>query len=243
MNLLSILSFALCAVLLLLCTMPVWSPRGKFCRLLRCVIQSALKGGVVGVLCALLAWPIAGCSGITVAQDIVNWTPALQSAVQVVDSTASVLDPASAALFTQITNGFDAGSTLVANQAQAYLANPSAGVLAQLQAQVLAFQEQVSTSLLSAAKIENPTSQAKATADINAVATAINAIFGLVLSISSKSAQVQLTALAGAKIAAIEPYLEDKQSVRMIAGHYHEPEFVAAWQVHRGVAAMTQAGI
>ena len=46
-----------------------------------------------------------------------------------------------------------------------------------------------------------------------------------------------------AKIAAIEPYLEDKQSVRMIVGHYHEPEFVAAWQVQRGVAAMTQAGI
>jgi len=35
-------------------------------------------------------------SGVTVAQDIVNWTPALQTAVTTVDSTAALLAPADA---------------------------------------------------------------------------------------------------------------------------------------------------
>ena len=38
---------------------------------------------------------VGGCSGVTVAQDIVNWTPALQGAVATVDSTGALLAPAS----------------------------------------------------------------------------------------------------------------------------------------------------
>jgi len=36
-----------------------------------------------------LPW-MQGCSAVSVAQDIVNWTPALQSAVATVDTTASL---------------------------------------------------------------------------------------------------------------------------------------------------------
>ena len=60
------------------------------------------------------------------AQDIVNWTPALQSAVATVDSTSALLAPADAPVFAAATAGFDAAKTAGGSQAKAYLANPSA---------------------------------------------------------------------------------------------------------------------
>jgi hypothetical protein len=73
---------------------------------------------------------VSGCSGTTVAQDIVNWTPTLQSAVAAVNSTATLLAPADAPIFAATTVGFDAASNLLVGQAKAYLANPSASILA-----------------------------------------------------------------------------------------------------------------
>ena len=122
------------------------------------------------------------------AQDIVNWTPALQSAVATVDSTAALLAPADAPVFAAATVGFDAASNLLVAQAKAYLANPTAGVLAQLQTQVVTFQQQVNAALLQAAKIVNPASQQHALAAIQAVATVVSAILALVQSVSSKAA-------------------------------------------------------
>ena len=57
-----------------------------------------------------LPW-MQGCAAASVAQDIVNWTPALQSAVATVDSTAALLAPADAPIFGAATAGFDAAPT------------------------------------------------------------------------------------------------------------------------------------
>src|ERR1035438_1130029 len=58
---------------------------------------STAKLGAWALISLLLPLPfMTGCSGVTVAQDIVNWTPALQSAVATVDSTAALLAPADA---------------------------------------------------------------------------------------------------------------------------------------------------
>ena len=51
--------------------------------------NTSVKLGVWMLIALLVPLPwMQGCSGVTVAQDIVNWTPALQSAVATVDSTA-----------------------------------------------------------------------------------------------------------------------------------------------------------
>ena len=114
-----------------------------------------------------LPW-MQGCTAASVAQDIVNWTPALQSAVATVDSTAALLAPADAPIFAAATSGFDAASNLLVAQAKAYLANPSAGVLAQLQTQIVTLQQQVNAALLQAAKIVDANSQQHALAAIQA---------------------------------------------------------------------------
>ena len=107
---------------------------------------SVTRLGAWALIALLLPLPFStACSGVTVAQDIVNWTPTLQSAVATVDSTAALLAPMDAPIFTAATVGFDVASNLLVTQAKAYLANPSGGLLAQIQTQIVTFQQQVNS--------------------------------------------------------------------------------------------------
>ena len=185
---------------------------------------------------------VSGCSQSTVARDIVNWTPALQSAVATADSTAAQLDPKDAPIFIAATAGFDAASNLLVSQARAYLANPSASVLAQLQAQIVTFQQQVNSALLQAARILNTSSRQRALASIQAVATAVTAILALVQSISSKQAAAQMAAASNIKLAAVQPYVDDSAAAAIVAGHYTEPKSLARLQIANAEQVATQAG-
>jgi len=204
---------------------------------------STVKLGCWALIALLLQLPfVSGCSGITVAQDIVNWTPALQSAVATIDSTASLLDPVDAPVFIAATVGFDAASNLLVAQAKAYLANPTASVLAQLQAAVVAFQQQVNASLLQAAKITNPLSQQQVQNAINAVATVVLAILALVASVSSKADRARMAAQASIKLSMVRPYLDQDKAAVMVAGHYSEPVEWARVQVTQAEFSAAQAG-
>ena len=197
------------------------------------------------MLCAVLvsgSIPLAGCSGKQVAQDIVNWTPALQTAVAVVDSTASLLAPADAPIFLAATASFDAATNLLVAQCKAYLANPSASLLAQLQSQIVTFQQQVNAALLQSARIVNPNSQTHALAAINGVATIVNAIFALVESISSKAAAAQMASQASIKISQVQPYLDRDQAARLVAEHYSEPVFLARIQIAQAQSSAIRSG-
>jgi hypothetical protein len=185
---------------------------------------------------------VSGCSQTTVAKNIVNWTPTLQSAVATVDTTAALLDPKDAPIFAAATAGFDAGSNLLVAQARAYLANPSASVLAQMQAQVVAFQQQVNSALLQAARIMNSASQQRALASIQAVATAVTAILALIQSISSKQAVAQMAAASTIKLAAVDTYMDGSLEASIIAAHYNEPLALARVQIAQVQQAEIQAG-
>jgi hypothetical protein len=178
--------------------------------------------------------PMVGCTGNQVAQNIVNWTPALQSAVATVDSTAALLAPTEAPIFVAATIGFDAASNVLVAQAKAYQANPSAGVLAQLQTAVVTFQQQVIASLLSAAKITNPASQQHVLAAINGVATIVTAMLGLVQSVSGKAAVAQMASASTIKLAEVRPYM-DAQRLRPVAESYGTTvDGFYAYEAHAG---------
>ena len=204
---------------------------------------STAKLGAWALIALLLPLPFAsGCSGAAVARDIVNWTPALQNAVATVDATAALLAPADAPVFAAATAGFDAASTVLVAQAKAYLANPSASTLAQMQAQVVVLQQQVTTAVLQAARIVNPQSQQHALAAIQAVGAVVSAILALVQSISSKAAVAQMAAQSTVKLAAVKPYLDEGRAAEMVAAHYGEPVAVARVQVARVETSEMQAG-
>ncbi len=204
---------------------------------------SSTKLGAWALIALLLPLPfLSGCSGTVVAQDIVNWTPALQSAVATVDTTAALLVPVDAPIFAAATVGFDAASNLLVDQARAYLANPSAGVLAQIQAQIVTFQQQVNAALLQVARITDPASQKHALSAIQATATIVNAIFSLVQSISSKAALAQMASQSTIKLAAVEPLLDSSAAARLIAAHYGESLAVASEQIAQAEAREQAAG-
>jgi len=205
--------------------------------------NSTAKLGSWALIVLLLPAPfVAGCSGITVAQDIVNWTPALQSAVATVDSTAALLAPTDAPIFTAATVGFDTASNLLANQAKAYLANPSASTLAQIQSQIVTFQQQVNAAVLQAAKIVDPASQKHALAAVQAVATIVSAILALVQTISSKAAVAQMAAHSSIKFAAVQQSLDPSRSAEIVAAHYGEPIGLAHVQVMQAEKNQRLAG-
>ncbi|MGA3129953.1 MAG: hypothetical protein ABSD59_04085 [Terracidiphilus sp.] len=205
--------------------------------------SSNAKLGVWMLIALLIPLPwMQGCSAVSVAQDIVNWTPALQSAVATVNSTASLLAPADAPIFTAATVGFDAASNLLVAQAKAYLANPSASTLQQLQAQVVTLQQQVSAALLQAARIVDANSQQHAMSVIQAVATIVNSILALVASISSKADVTRMSAATGVKLAMLRPYLDDTRAAEIVAAHYNEPLTQARVQVARAEQMEMNAG-
>jgi len=203
---------------------------------------STAKLGVWALIALLLLPSMAGCSGASVAQEIVNWTPTLESAVATVDSTAALLAPSDAPLFTAATTGFDTASNLLVAQAKAYLANPTAGALMQLQEQVVVFQQQVNAALLSAAKIVNPNSQQHALSAINAVGTVVLAILALVESASTKAQVARMAAQSSIKLATVRPYLDEGMAVATVAAHYGEPVGQARVQVARVELSAARAG-
>ncbi len=203
--------------------------------------QAKLGAWMLIALLIPLPW-MQGCTTTSVAENIVNWTPALQSAVATVDSTAALLAPADAPIFTAATIGFDAASNVLVAQAKAYLANPSASVLAQLQNQIVTFQQQVNTALLQAAKIVDQKSQQHALAAIQGVGTIVTAILALVQSISTKAQVARMASDSSLKLAAVEPYLNESQSAEVVAAHYGEPVSVARMQVTQATQAVMNAG-
>jgi hypothetical protein len=201
------------------------------------------KLGAWALIALLMPLPfMGGCSATTVAQNIVDWTPALQSAVNSVDSAGAVLSPGDEPVFAAATAGFDAAATLLITQAKAYLANPTAGTLAQMQTQVVVLQQQVNTAMLQAARIVNPASQQHALAAIQAVETVVTVMLALVQSVSSKAAVAEMAAASTVKMRNVLPLVDRRQAIKMVARHYDEPVTLAQVQMAQVERLETGAG-
>ena len=188
----------------------------------------------------ILSFSTAACNGVTVAQDIVNWTPSLQAAVATVDSTAALLDPAASPIFTAVTVGFDAASNLAVAQAQAYLNNPTTTFASTLAAQLVALQQNVNTALLETAKIVNPKSQALALAVLNGVSSIVSVMVSLIKSVKGVTIAASTTAVT---LLMIKPYRDDALTARLVAEHYGIDQDEATARVNVGYAQMQAEGL
>jgi len=205
--------------------------------------STSAKLGAWALVVLLLPLPfLSGCTGVSVAQEIVNWTPALQSAVATVDTTASMLMPADAPVFASATKDFSAASNLLVAQAKAYLVNPTASALAQMQIQVVALQQSVNAALLQAARIMDTGSQQHALAAIQAVGIIVSAILALVQSVSSRAAIARMAADSTIKLATVRPFMDEGKAAAMVAGHFGEPIALARRQVAQAEQNEMQAG-
>jgi hypothetical protein len=171
----------------------------------------AATGAMIAFLCIMLVVGPVGCTQqqkITVAQEIVNWTPVFISTADTVNASVEALDPPTAVVLVPLTAAINAFGPELQKAAQAYLANPNQTTLQVLQALVVQIQQDANTALLAAAKITNPTSQAMATRDINLIATIANTLLGLVQSISSKAQVAAMSARVQVQLALVRPYMD-----------------------------------
>ncbi len=165
------------------------------------LISSRLLGGVALCLLTLSSgFMVTGCTKqqkLNVAEQIVNWQPAADSAVQ---TTLTILegltpDPAAQAVEAVIQKSLQGAGTIVRNAAQSYIDNPTNSNLQALQQIVVSVQQTINAQILQAAQISNPASQKSVLQAINGVGTIFNTILSLVQSISS---QAQLKAMSEA---------------------------------------------
>jgi len=196
-----------------------------------------LPGGgtaaLVAVLCMTLIFaPVIGCTQaqkVDVAQEIVNWTPALQSAIDTAGSVVDVLDPVTAPIVNTVVGAVNALAPQFETAAKAYLANPTQTTLQVLQALVVQIQNSVNNSLalLDAAKVTNAGSQAKAKSAINGIATVANALLALIESASTKAQIAAMSRNVTVHLAQVRGLLDEQQlqvaALRVAADTRTEP--------------------
>lgn len=197
-------------------------------------ISSTQRLGALACSLLLVAatFGAAGCTQqqkISVAQEIVNWTPAFISTADTVNASIMALDPATIAILGPITAAVNAFGPEFQKAAQSYLANPGQTTLQVLQSLVTQIQQDTNSALLSAAKITNPASQATATRQINLLATIANTLLSLVQSISSKQ-QIAAMSLQGPTVGAIRSHIALAQVRSLLDEHSLE---VARLEVQR----------
>jgi hypothetical protein len=79
-------------------------------------------------------------------------------------------------------------------------------------------------------------------ADLNGVATIINTILSLVVSISSKAAVAQMAAESPVKLASVQAYIDQEQLRRVLEKRYGYSPVVAAQMASAGTAQLEGAG-
>jgi hypothetical protein len=174
--------------------------------------QTGKQLGIALLVGLLISMPgLQGCTQqqrISVAQEIVTWTPVFVSTANTVNAAVVALDPPTVAVLGPLTMAINALAPEVQKAAQAYLANPNQSTLQVLQALVIQVQQDVNATLLAAVKITNPNSQAQATRQINLVATVIATILSLVQSISTKAQMAAMQSQVHVTLAQVRPYMD-----------------------------------
>ena len=170
-----------------------------------------LGGLLLCVLTLIAAVPVVGCTQaqkVSVAQEIVNWTPAFISAADAANAIIQSLDPATVIILRPMTVAIDAFAPQIALGARNYLANPNQTTLQVVQALIVQIQQNTNAALLNAAKITNPDSQARALASINLVATIANTLLALIQQISTKAQVLAMAAGVHVTLAQVRPYMD-----------------------------------
>lgn len=187
---------------------------------------------------------VAGCNGVSLAQDIVNWTPALESSAATVAASASILLPADAILIAASLAAFNGVANLIKAEAQAYLANPGQSTLQALQTGIITLQQQVSSALLSAVKIVDPNTQKVVTNGLNAVATIVNAIISLITQIKGNTISSTAVALAKtSKLIKLQELPNFEPNVELVAVHYNIPYHAAEQLIFSNQIQLTAEGL
>lgn len=175
------------------------------------VLQAALVAFMIGSV-MLTTTGCTQAQKVSVAQEIVNWTPALVSAIDTAGGLVDTLDPGAALIVDPLVTGVNVLAPQFATAAKNYLANPTQTNIQTVQALIVQIQNSVNTSLslLQALKVSNPASQQKAIVAVNGIGTIVNTLLGLIQGISSHAQVAAMSADVTVHLAAVQGILDRK---------------------------------
>lgn len=198
---------------------------------------------IASLVYLLVVIPVVGCKTATgtpqsqintAVQNVETWAPIVATdAAALISSIAQFSSPADAAKLQTLVVQIQQDVTPIQALCAAYLANPSAGILAQITAAINNANTASSSALLAALDIKDPNSQATAKAALAAIATALTI---LTTYFSAAGQPVSITLPAGYKLdkGIVTQALNEAKEQRLLASN------VTAEQV---MAELTKRGI
>lgn len=184
-------------------------------------VRMDLRASVaVLTLAAVSMCVLTGCTAkqkqttVQIIQQINTHIPEVVAAADTVAATIAALTPAEAALIAVCDGGFDAAAKTLQALTAAYLANPSASILQQIQDAINSLEAAINTATLNAFGIKNTVSQNLALAALKGLLTVVTVVFGLI-SQTETTAQLQALAATGTMhLAELRPYMDEHELER-----------------------------
>ncbi len=175
--------------------------------------QSALA---ILLVASLFSVTLTGCTDqqkqttVQVVTNINAQIPAVIAGADTVAATLTAILPADALIIGVSSTAFDTAAKLVQSLTTAYLANPNADTLTQLQTAVATLEASVNTATLNAVKITNPTSQALALAALKGLLTVVSIVFGMIQATMTKAQVSALAATNMIHLALMRKYMDER---------------------------------
>ena len=136
--------------------------------------------------------------------------PEVVAAADTVSAVVAGLLPTDAALIAVADTAFDTAAKTLQALTAAYIANPNATTLQQIQAAITTLEGQINTATLTVAGIKNAQTQAAVMAALKGLLTIVTVVFGLI-SPTMTSAQLRAGRDAGIQLAKVRPYMDENK--------------------------------
>lgn len=180
-------------------------------------LRRSLQSLVAAVVLILCIPVFTGCTASqkqTTLQIITTVNSRLPEVVAAADTAAQVvasLDPASALLIEPADAAFDTLAKTLQALLTAYIANPSATALQQIQTAINTLESNVNTSVLAAAGIKNSASQALALAALKGLLTVVTIVFALISQTESVAMLEELRRTNTIHFAKVRKYMDENE--------------------------------
>jgi hypothetical protein len=134
--------------------------------------------------------------------------PEVVAAADTVAATVELLDPASAALLSVGDATFDTLAKTLQVLTAAYIANPNASTLQQIQTAINTLESNINTATLNAVGIKDVESQRLAVAALHGLLTVVTIVFGMIAPTESVTMLYQLRSTGTIHLAQVRPYMD-----------------------------------
>ena len=180
-------------------------------------VQTHLGASVaVALLCAVTITS-TGCTPaqqqttLQVVTEINTHIPEVVDGAATVAATLAALVPADAAIIGVADAAFTAGAATLKALTAAYIANPSATVLAQIQNAIATLEGQINTATLNAVGIKDTRLQNTVLAALKGLLTIVTVVFGVIAPTLSTAQLHQLRESGTIHLAKVRPYMDQQR--------------------------------